>query len=243
VEDHPVNQRLALRILEKWGHSIRVAANGRSAIEAFKSEEFKLILMDVQMPEVGGMEATAAIREIEKERESRVPIIAMTAHAISGYREKCLEAGMNDYISKPIDPERLFALMEQWLRPQLAGVGIAASESISPLNTKSALSRAGGDLELFRELASVFLSDTPALLQSIENAVAASDWDRLERDAHRLKGAVGNFDAAPLAELASRLETVARLRQSNSTGNLCAEINREFTRLTHALDGFLKEAA
>jgi HPt (histidine-containing phosphotransfer) domain-containing protein len=188
------------------------------------------------------MEATSAIREIERGRGTHLPIIAMTAHAISGYREKCLEAGMDDYISKPIDPERLFAVIEKWLQPDSAR-GADPAESTPALNTSSALSRAGGDIELFRELTDLFLADTPGLLRQIESAAAATDWDRLERGAHRLKGAVGNFDAGPLGELACRLETAARSRESNSIESLCAEINREFTRLTRALDCFFKEAA
>jgi CheY-like chemotaxis protein len=232
-----------MRILQKWGHRVSVVANGRRAIEAFTSEVFDLILMDVQMPELGGMEATVGIREIEKGRGCRVPIIAMTAHAISGYREKCLEAGMDDYISKPIDPERLFAMIEQWLQPDFPRGRHAPAEATPALNTTSALSRAGGDIDLFRELTDLFLADTPGLLREIESAVAATNWDRLERAAHRLKGAVGNFDAGPLTKLALRLETAARLRESDSIEGLCTEISGEFTRLTRALECFFKEAA
>jgi len=113
AEDNVVNQRLVVRMLEKLGHSIYVAENGLKAVQAFESQEYDLILMDVQMPEMGGFEATSKIRELEKSRKTRTPIIAMTAHAIQGYREKCLEAGMDGYISKPIRIEVVKKTIEE----------------------------------------------------------------------------------------------------------------------------------
>ena len=114
TEDNPVNQRLALRILEKAGHSVAVANNGIEAVAAVKSEDFDAVLMDVQMPEMGGFEATAEIRKLT--RGLRIPIIAMTAHAMSGDRERCLAAGMDDYISKPIRAKALLTLVESYSR-------------------------------------------------------------------------------------------------------------------------------
>jgi len=116
AEDNVVNQRLALRILEKFGYKVTVAENGIKAVQDFTQESFDLILMDVQMPEMGGFEATACIREIEKELHyKRTPIVAMTAHAIQGYREKCLENGMDGYISKPIQIASLRKVLEEFL--------------------------------------------------------------------------------------------------------------------------------
>jgi CheY-like chemotaxis protein len=112
-EDNLVNQKLAVRILEKRGHEVVVAANGRQAIETYEREWFDLILMDVQMPEMDGIEATRYIREREKERGGHIPIVAMTAHAMKGDRERCLEAGMDDYVSKPIKPEQLFSVIDE----------------------------------------------------------------------------------------------------------------------------------
>jgi len=115
AEDNVVNQRLAIRMLEKLGYSVTLAANGVEAVKAVEREGFQLILMDVQMPEMGGFEATARIREIERNTGKRTPIIAMTAHAIQGYREKCLEGGMDDYISKPIRMDSLRKTLEEFL--------------------------------------------------------------------------------------------------------------------------------
>lgn len=116
AEDNVVNQKLAIRLLERFGYSVTLAANGRQAVEAAREQQFDLILMDVQMPEMGGFEATAKIRELEKRRnKGHTPIVAMTAHAIQGYREKCLEGGMDGYISKPIHAESLKQTIESFI--------------------------------------------------------------------------------------------------------------------------------
>jgi CheY-like chemotaxis protein len=114
AEDNAVNQKLAVRLLEKKGHSVFVAGDGLQAVEAHARETFDLILMDVQMPEMGGYEATAQIRQREHATGERVPIIALTAHALTGDRERCLEAGMDDYLTKPIEPAKLYAALEKW---------------------------------------------------------------------------------------------------------------------------------
>ena len=114
AEDHPINQRLAARILEKAGHSVVLAANGREAVAAFETNAFDIILMDVQMPEFDGFQATAEIRRIERARGTRTPIIALTAHAIKGDKERCLAAGMDTYLSKPIAAHDLLERIDQW---------------------------------------------------------------------------------------------------------------------------------
>jgi CheY-like chemotaxis protein len=112
AEDNRVNQMLAVRLLEKRGHHVQVAGDGREALEKLKAADFDLVLMDVQMPAMGGFEATAAIREMEKGTGKHIPIVALTAHAVTGDRERCLAAGMDGYIGKPIRPEELFEQIE-----------------------------------------------------------------------------------------------------------------------------------
>jgi two-component system, sensor histidine kinase and response regulator len=120
AEDNPVNQRLAVRLLEKRGHSVVVAGNGREALEALEKQSFDLVFMDVQMPEMDGLEATAAIREKEKGSGVHRPIIALTAHAMKGDRERCLASGMDGYLTKPIRPQELDEILEQNLTSRLA---------------------------------------------------------------------------------------------------------------------------
>ena len=117
AEDNPVNQKLAVTLLERWGHTVVKANNGREALEAVQRQPFDLVLMDVQMPEMDGFEATAAIREMEKGTVTHIPIVAMTAHAMKGDREHCLEKGMDGYVSKPLQPAVLFDLLESLTLP------------------------------------------------------------------------------------------------------------------------------
>jgi signal transduction histidine kinase/CheY-like chemotaxis protein/HPt (histidine-containing phosphotransfer) domain-containing protein len=207
AEDNPVNQRLAASLLERRGHKVRIAANGREALTAVATGPFDVVLMDVQMPEMGGFEATAAIRALEIERGStRLPIVAMTAHAMKGDRERCLAAGMDEYITKPLDPRLLCTVVEQ-----LAG-GAPAERQPSPLPTLPAevLARVGGDRALLAEISRLFVDDAPEHLKKIREAIEARDAESLRRAAHGLKGAAANFDAEGVVSAARSLEEIGR---------------------------------
>ncbi len=178
AEDNPTNRILALRILEKRGHKVLVAENGKEAVDLLEQHEVDLVLMDVQMPVMGGFEATVAIRERERSTGRHMPIIAMTAHAMKGDRERCLDAGMDDYISKPIDSAKLLALVDR--------VGSAATASGAPsmlevpasarqapalpppdaCDVDAFIERVGGDADLAREMAVLFIPDAIRLVGS-----------------------------------------------------------------------------
>jgi CheY-like chemotaxis protein/HPt (histidine-containing phosphotransfer) domain-containing protein len=243
AEDHPVNQRLATKILEKWGHEITVAPNGRRALEIYNQNSFDLILMDVQMPQMGGMEATAAIRALEKGRGSRTPIVAMTAHAIKGDREKCLAAGMDGYISKPINPDELFSLIESFVTGEQAASAHVIAAPAPTLDRESALKRVGGDAGLLREMAGLFLEDTPALLGEMQAALSAGDSATVARGAHRLKGAVSNFDVGHLTELAAHLETAAAAGNVEVITPLFQQLKIGLAVFQTELESLFKEAA
>jgi len=243
AEDHPVNQRLATKILEKWGHEITVAPNGRRALEIYNQKSFDLILMDVQMPQMGGMEATAAIREVEKGRTSRTPIVAMTAHAIKGDREKCLAAGMDGYISKPINPDELFALIESFLTGEQAASAHVRAVPAPTLDRQSALKRVGGDAGLLREMAGLFLEDTPPLLGEMQAALTAGDSATVARGAHRLKGAISNFDVGHLTDLAAHLETAADAGNFEVITPLFQQLTSGLAVFQTELESLFKEAA
>ena len=206
AEDNVVNQRVAASLLERRGHKVTVAANGREALDRVAREPFDVVLMDVQMPEMGGFEATAAIRARETERHApRLPIIAMTAHAMKGDRERCLAAGMDDYLSKPLDPRQLCALVEQM-------AGGAPSNLRGELLTvpSEVLARVGGDRELLAEISRLFVDDAPRHLEKIRQALDAHDGESLRRAAHGLKGAAANFDADGVVSAARTLEEIGR---------------------------------
>jgi PAS domain S-box-containing protein len=208
AEDNAVNQRLAVRLLEKRGHRATVVGNGREALAALDREPFDAVLVDVQMPEMDGLEATAAIRERERVTGAHIPVIAMTAHAMKGDREHCLAAGMDAYVSKPLNAEELFAALEGRAP---AAITTPPPPSASPaFDRAKALKRAGGDEELLAELAGLFLDECPKLLGRIHSAISGRDAARLRMAAHALKGSVTTFEAGAAHEAAWRLEQVGR---------------------------------
>jgi signal transduction histidine kinase/DNA-binding response OmpR family regulator len=200
AEDNVVNQRVAAGLLARRGHRVTIVENGKQAIDALEQTAFDLVLMDLQMPEMGGLEATAAIRARERKAGGHLRIVAMTAHAMSGDRERCLAAGMDDYLSKPIDQARLFAAVE--LMPESA----PAAAAPQPIDLTLALERMGGDQQLFADVVRVFMEDCPARLAAIKAAVDSRNADAIRRTAHALKGAASNLAANDVFEATKTLE-------------------------------------
>jgi PAS domain S-box-containing protein len=235
AEDNPVNRKLAVRLLERRGHNVTIATNGREALNVLAETSFDVILMDVQMPEMDGFEATAAIRRREAVTGQRTPIVAMTAYAMKGDRERCLAAGMDGYVSKPIRAWDLFEAVE--------AVGSQASRTFVPtsatasnlLDRPTALARVGGDSELLRELAGLFLEEYPRLLEEVRAAVDAEDAVRLKGVAHSLKGSVDNFAAAAVYEAALTLEMLGRNGNLSGAREAYGTLVREMERLRPAL--------
>ncbi len=246
AEDNPVNQRLAVRILEKWGHSVAVAGNGRKAVETWEKEPFDLVLMDVQMPEMSGLEATAAIRQKEKELGRRSPIVAMTAHAMEGDREKCLSAGMDHYVTKPIDQKKLFDAIESYGNSRASSepdkMENAVKEELA-FDTSVVLKRVDGDRDLLREVAGLFFEDTPRLMTDIRKAIDCADAQALERSAHTLKGSVGNFGAKRAFELAFALEQMGRNSDFARAAEAYGQLEQQIALLFPALESLMKERA
>jgi CheY-like chemotaxis protein/HPt (histidine-containing phosphotransfer) domain-containing protein len=234
TEDNLVNQRLALRLLEKHGHAVAVANNGHEAVAALAREHFDLVLMDVQMPEMDGLEATALIRVRERDNGVHVPIIAMTAHAMQGDRERCLAAGMDGYLSKPIQAAELLAAIAE-LVP--ATVPEAPAEVF---DQSVLLAQVEGDQELLAELVELFTEDSPRLLSEIEQAVVRGDGDGLARAAHTLKGAASNFGAHGVVTLARRLEEMGYAGELAEATATYAALGTEIERLNTALSGLFE---
>ena len=247
AEDNAVNQRLAVRLLEKWGHTVVVAGNGRKAIETWEQEPFNLILMDVQMPEMSGLEATAVIRERERFAGARIPIIAMTAHAMEGDREKCLAAGMDHYVTKPIDQRKLFEAVESSGRPAMPETAANMNAKVTDKNLSFdpgvVLERVDGDRELLREIGGLFLEDAPRLLADIRNAISRADAKALEHSAHTLKGSVGNFGARLAFDAALALEQMGRQGDFARAHESFALLEQQVNLLGPALETLMNETA
>jgi len=210
AEDNVVNQRLAASLLERRGHKVTIAANGREAVDAIKARPFDAVLMDVQMPEMGGFEATGAIRALGTDA-ARVPIIAMTAHAMKGDRDRCLAAGMNEYLTKPLDPRQLCLVVEQIAEGQpVAADARSPEQTDAPDISMQVLARVGGDRQLLAEISRLFVDDAPRHLERIRRALDARDGEALRRAAHGLKGAAANFDADGVVNAARALEEIGR---------------------------------
>jgi PAS domain S-box-containing protein len=210
AEDNPVNQTLARRVLEKLGHTVRVVDNGADAFAEVQAQRFDVVLMDVQMPVMGGFEATARIRALEQTTGQHIPIIAMTAHAMEGDRQKCLDAGMDDYVSKPIQTAALVAALG----------GMESSTRMTPSPTATTATRLyeraamlenlGGDEDLLQQLTAICLRDLPPAIDALRAALAAGEADGAKTAAHTLKGMVSNFGAAPMVAMLVAMEQPLR---------------------------------
>jgi CheY-like chemotaxis protein/HPt (histidine-containing phosphotransfer) domain-containing protein len=240
---------LVVRLLEKAGHKTTVASNGKEVLAALERDTFDVILMDVQMPEMDGLEATAAIREKEKGTGAHIPIIAMTAHAMQGDRDRCAHAGMDGYVSKPIQPERLFDAIAQLLPPEPeappadgADTREPAPPSDSPasnvdsvLDADEALANVGGDREILQELVDMFLDGSDAMMAEIADAIEQKDAAALQRTAHGLKGAVRHLGAKHASEAAYALELAGREARLADAPQLYSGLQAEIQRLSAAV--------
>jgi PAS domain S-box-containing protein len=243
AEDNPVNQEVALRLLERRGHSVIVAENGRQALTAIERHKFDLVLMDVQMPEMGGLEATRLIREKEKSTGEHLPILAMTAHAMQGDRERCIAAGMDGYLAKPIDPKSFLQTVEgisqraeqSAATPQDAVAAAASGEGRRSLDAKALLEWFSGNRTLLRSIVKTFRDDCPRMMARIRSALAANDANLLADGAHALKGSVGNFGPTAALDATREMEKIARQGKLDGAWELYATLEDEIALLLPAL--------
>ncbi|CAK9082411.1 Hybrid signal transduction histidine kinase J [Durusdinium trenchii] len=246
AEDTAANQKVVQAILRKRGHYVEIAQNGREAVDLFWEHNFDVILMDVQMPTMDGYQATRVIRESEEsDGNNHIPIIAMTAHAMEGDRERCLSAGMDDYISKPIDARNLIRLVERRvrkatkLRPQTERITKpdVRNEPVS-IDYKASLARLGGDEDLFLELVQLFEEDAPSLLDDIDAGVAKREDEQVARAAHSLKGLASNFGAQAAIEAALEVETAGRSAEWNGIHAKVTSLRGAISQVTEALKDY-----
>jgi CheY-like chemotaxis protein/HPt (histidine-containing phosphotransfer) domain-containing protein len=246
AEDNVTNQKVAVGILGKFGLVVDVASNGEEAIQALQSHRYDLILMDVQMPVMDGFEATRQIRtSISATIDSRIPIIAMTAYARPSDRARCLAAGMNDYLSKPVEPATLAETILRWLPQQDRCVPEAAGQQLSPPDSESPAtpvfdqagmaSRLLGDRELIHEVIAAFLSDMPKQIAALRMLIDLKDAEGAGRKAHMIKGAASNVGGEAMRAVAYEME------QAGKTGDLevltagTDDLERQFAKLQDAM--------
>jgi len=261
AEDHPVNTKLAVKLLEDAGFAVVTAANGREAVERLAEvPEIDLVLMDIQMPEMDGIEATAKIRE--QDQYTDLPIIAMTAHAMAGDRSRCLQAGMNDYISKPVRQDVLIALISRWLghgsgnRSDYHAATTSGSrdrknrpapkrsgKAEPPIDMKKALALVSGDRGFLMELLREYLDDIPQRLEKMGQAIEAADAETVKRTAHSIKGASTSLGTERVGKLALKLEAQAATGRLDMAPDLHRQITGQFAELSSYLAGEFPELA
>jgi PAS domain S-box-containing protein len=254
AEDNAVNQEVAVGMLVRAGHRAVVANNGREALALLEERPFDLVLMDVQMPELDGLETTAMIREREQQTGQHMPIVALTAHALKGDLERCLAAGMDAYMAKPLQPRELAAVLQQFGPggrdtratsggPAKVAGGLASAEGkpAHAVDERLLLERVGGDRRALQQLIRIFLSDYPKLLGRIRDATRDRDAAVLRSAAHALKGAVSNFAAPAATAAALRVQRIGEggsvTGARSASGVLEAELERVRAALQEMLSG------
>jgi CheY-like chemotaxis protein len=247
VEDNSVNQKVAACLLRKQGHTFTLAQNGIEAVEAVHRENFDAVLMDVQMPGMDGLEATRQIRTREAGGSRRLPIIAMTAHVMKGDRERCMSAGMDAYLPKPVDLLELSRVLGELSRPASspsekdfaqrngqddpsATAPVQISDPV--LDRQEALARVGGDEHLLSELLLIFAADAPCWLADVRSAIRNGDAQLLRRAAHTLKGAASSLGALQAHSAAARLEDLGRAGRWDGAEAMCIELEQALARLS-----------
>jgi two-component system sensor histidine kinase/response regulator len=228
AEDNKVNQMLAVALLRKRGYDVTVADNGHEAVELVKRGDFDLVLMDVQMPKMDGFEATTAIRDWEASNGGRVPIIAVTAHAMEGDRQLCLDAGMDDYVSKPIDPEELEAAIGRW------------TGELPDFAPDRALDLASGDETVLESIVKLFLEQTPERLQAIHEALDAGDATGMQRGAHTLEGTAVRMAMPRLRDIAHRIAVLSAKGELAQAAELMAQLDEAVGNGTSAVRGVME---
>ncbi|MBF0396746.1 MAG: response regulator [Desulfobacterales bacterium] len=251
VEDNKINQQVAMELLEHKGFLVSIANNGREAIEIINHNTFNAVLMDIQMPEIDGFETTKLIRKISKFVD--LPIIAMTAHALSEEKEKCFDSGMNDYVSKPIDPDKLFSTLAKWIKiskkESESEIKIVNKQEIIKNNNNLAKNLPGIDIEqglkrmlgnrkLFKDLLIDFANEYKNLYDELKEAKINGDINKIYRTSHNLKGVAGNLSANLLSSAAYKLELGAKNNNLNELDGLIDEFNQALNQVFESIKLF-----
>jgi two-component system sensor histidine kinase/response regulator len=254
AEDNEINQQVARELLEQASFVVKIANNGKEALEMAEREPYDVILMDIQMPEMSGFEATKEIRNLESDFRN-VPIIAMTAHAMAGDREKSIEAGMNDHVTKPINPHELFEALLKWINPGEREVPLeliqrqtdAKSSADQPpldlpgFEVKQALARIGGNAKAYRKTLGKVLDSQADTMKRIQQSLDTGDRETALRAAHTIKGVAGNIGAVSLQSAAADLEEALKVKEENPSQELMAHSSQQLMETLKTIETALQE--
>ena len=248
VEDNLTNQKVAQTLLSRYGINVETASNGREALRLLAQKRYDAVLMDVQMPDLDGYETTAAIRDPKSEvLDHHVPIIAMTAHALRGDREKCLEAGMDDYVSKPFKIQELLSALSRNSKrtafQEESPVKKTEEDGQAPppvFDREGLLERLAGDEDMLLQVLETFLQDAERLVADLTAAAQAPDAESLSKAAHALKGAAGSTGAMRLMHIAKQIEEPARKGQIQEAAKLAASLPEELDRFRKTFQAEVK---
>ncbi|HZC25202.1 MAG TPA: response regulator, partial [Candidatus Binatia bacterium] len=236
AEDNPVNQKVGVKMLEKMGHEVNVARDGHEAMTALEAATYDLVFMDVQMPEMDGLTATRKIREREKQTGRHVPIVAMTAHAMKGDQQRCLEAGMDGYLTKPVSSPQIAEAIARVLGAETTSAPKSqVQEKRAGWDRVAALGRVEGDAALLADLVQVFLEELPGQLDTLHQGVAGADFEVIERTAHTLKGELVYLGLTEAAEKAKALEHEGRDRNMKAAQEIMPEFRSQLLKIATAM--------
>ncbi len=244
AEDNLVNQKLAIRLLEKRGHQVTLAQNGKEALNEMESTSFDVVLMDVQMPEMDGLEATRALRVREQTTGKHQAVVAMTALAMKGDKERCLDAGMDGYLTKPIRPQELDAVLDQYSVEQVPVAleePAMANAGAGSLNMEDLMERIDGDMGFLSELAEIFRGDYPTQMRLVREAQAQGDATAVRRIGHSLKGALANLSATTAAALAATVEQMGKDGDLSKLDATLTALGRELESVDRTLETLCPE--
>jgi CheY-like chemotaxis protein/HPt (histidine-containing phosphotransfer) domain-containing protein len=236
AEDNAINQKVAIKQLQKFGVHADAVGNGLEALEALRQIKYDLVLMDCQMPEMDGYSATQQLRKSQDPRIRDIPVIAITGNALQGDRERCLKAGMSDYLSKPIKTNALLAVLERWLGPPSIEDEPGSDPALDPsvLDDLRKLDTPG-EPSLIDELGQLFLSSSPKRIQKMRECLDSKDFESIKREAHQLKSTSGNLGASSLSQLCEKLETLDTWDPPGQANSLLEQIQREYQRVHLAI--------
>ena len=242
VDDVPANRQIASHLLQKLGHKVELADNGLEAVDASAKQHFDIIFMDVQMPEMDGFEATKAIRDREAGSEAHQLIVAMTAHAMKGDRERCIEAGMDDYIAKPVRRRQMVEMIDCYFPGNtiIAESAEVNAEVAAVFDQACFLNNIDSDADLARELVSLYREDAPRYLGDLHEAFENDAQQDVVNNAHALKGLLGNFFAVA-RDAAANIESMARRGNLEGARAKLDTLDCDIQTFDRALDRFLEE--